>query len=1197
MFLRSLEMQGFKSFPDKTVLTFGPGMTAVVGPNGSGKSNISDAVRWVLGEQSTKNLRSSKMEEVIFNGTATRHEMGFAEVTLTLDNADRSLPYDDPEVSVTRRYYKSGESEYLINGTQVRLRDIHQLFMDTGLGRDGYSVVSQGRIGDIIEGKQNERREMLEEAAGISHFRYRREEALKRLSSAEENLVRLRDILAELETRVGPLKTQSEKAQKFLALSDEKKSVDISLVLRDLDENKEKQKKIDDLLTAANVQKDDASKALEDIENKINADSELTASINAQIDDIRHDNENLSEKTSAAESDIAVADNTILHNEENIARLKSEIEKGSSENAEAFDQIAQTEKNADELHAKAEEKRKELGQLLEQTEKLVSDSLEHEGTATLRSKELSDVSNELSSLRVAMSSDAASVSEIEARMNSDKERADDLGGQIQQTQTEYKEKQDALSQAEEKLTSLNNSLDGYKRRAASKAEKREQAAQSYEKASREKNACEQKIGMLLELERNMDGYQGSVKAVMAQSKNGQLAGIVGPVSSVITVSDRFSAAIETALGAALQNIITLTDNDAKRAVSYLKETKGGRATFLPLSTIKSRNFDEKGLSSCSGFIGMADTLVSSDKKYSDIISNLLSRTAVADDLDSAVSIAKKYSNRFRVVTLDGQVVNAGGSITGGSRAYSAGLLTRATQTEQLREKLRELTKAEETAMAAKKDAETEYSKAAAQSEGLQGDIINAGETRLKADSDLAMVKQKLDALISSKELLGKENEQSESRLSLLRTSSQENEKREKELSKKYDELRAGIDAMTSRKDEINTKKDELSQQCAGLDREILALSKDESAARSLASMLRQNASSAKERIDALQQDIKRTENENEQQAALKEKIKQKIAELKKNFAESSAKIDELSKKRDSISADDSALRTLEKGKTEELERLSGELARLEERSGTLLQEHDALVAKLYDEYQMSRSDAEGAYAPSTDAAADRKRLSSVKNSIRELGTVNVSAIEEYKEVSERYEFMNGQISDVETSKAEIEKLIKELTDNMSEKFLAQFNRISAEFKKSFSDLFGGGSGEISLSDPGDVLSCDIEIKIEPPGKKVINSSLFSGGEKGLAGIALLIALLKVTPSPFCIFDEVEAALDEVNVSRYAQYLRSMTKSTQFILITHRRGTMEQADTLYGITMPKGEQGVSKLLRLETAEMAEKLGLSQESEKK
>lgn len=1189
MILKALEMQGFKSFPDKTVLEFNKGITAVVGPNGSGKSNISDAVRWVLGEQSTKTLRGSKMEDVIFSGTDVRKAKGFAEVTLRLDNTDRSLNKDSDEVSVTRRYYRSGDSEYLVNGESARLRDVNELFMDTGLGRDGYSIVGQGKIADMVSPKASERRDMLEEAAGISHFRYRRGDAIKRLAQAEENLVRLRDILSELESRVGPLKAQSEKAQKFIVLAGERKNLEIGIWLNTIDKTGEKMRDQEHKIEIAEASHKEAQDELSKIGEMIDKAADGTRDINIKLEEIRNSASGFEEKLSDIDSQIKVAENSILHNNETIERINRDkaAENETEQNIDAAVSAAR------ECIQKAEEQiadaTRQMDELSKQEETYRLSSSEFSDRAATLSGEISALSVRLADCRVTAETANSSIEEIRSRISAIDES---MGTRKDDYDALLKRKADAeasLKEIQDEIVSVKNAIDGYTLRFENRGKKADSVKLAIDEKQRELHKGQDRVRLLEDLEKNMEGYFGAVKAVMKESGRGALRGIYGPVSQLITVKDKYSAAIETALGAAVQNIVVDNETDAKRAMGFLKEHRAGRATFLPITAIKGRVLSEQGLDDQYGFVSIASDLVSYDNKYSEIIRWLLGRTAVAEDIDSAIAIAKKYSYRFRIVTLDGQVINAGGSMTGGSRVQNAGILSRGNEIERLKGSLASMRKELDGMLSDYKLLSEDASAAKAELEGAEGDLLRAKEENIRREGELKLASDKLASVSSGVKELLEEKETLEKRIESVSSGAEAARSQIDELKETLENKEKELESITGDSKTLQKNREEVASKAAEIRLRIVSLQKDVEANTDEITRLKNRKTGHLDRLSELDGEIREIEEKNDELRALTERLSADEKALKANHGDAQNQINELISQRDELEKQANDLRLHERAKSEEREHLSGDIARLEERKIAMRNEYDNLTSKLYDEYQLTRREAAALEIEIDDYSLAAKRLAELKSQIRALGSVNVSAIEEYKEVSERYEFLSGQISDVETSRAELNKMIDDLTGKMAEQFREQFNRINSCFGQTFIELFGGGKAELRLEDERDVLGSDIEIKVQPPGKNVQNINLLSGGEKGLSAIALLFAILKVTPAPFCIFDEVEAALDDVNVSRYAQYVRRMTKNTQFILITHRRGTMEEADVLYGVTMQ--EKGVSKLLELKTAEMAKKLGLA------
>lgn len=1188
MILKSIEMQGFKSFPDKTVLELGKGITGVVGPNGSGKSNISDAVRWVLGEQSTKALRGARMEDVIFGGTGRRKALGYAEVTLRLDNKDRSLAKDADDVAVTRRYYRSGESEYKLNGEVCRLRDIHELFMDTGLGRDGYSMVSQGRIADLVSAKSTQRRDMLEEAAGISHFRYRRADAIRRLEQAEENLVRLRDILAELESRIGPLKIQSEKAIKFLALSEEKKTLEIGLWLHTIERASAGLREQENKLSIANAQYEDVEAKLEETNEKIEDIIKKAQELTIEVERLTRSISDAQSKAAEIDGQVAVQRNTIEHNNSTIERIRADMGDGEKTVAEIDAQIEEAKKDIEEKLEKTAAVKAELTSELEKLNSLLGQNGENSEKVRAVNEKLTAANIKLSDIRVEKSTATSSASELKTRIAAIDEVIETRGGIVESLEREKAAAEKEIRRLKDTEKENRNSVDGYRliiEARESKAEKLRKEVESFNLDIYQKNA---RIKMLDDLEKNLDGYAGSVQKVIKEAKRGALRGIHGTLSQLISTDGKYSVAVETALGAAIQNIVTDDENCAKRAIAYLKDNRAGRATFLPLTSVKSRPFTEKGLDKCEGYIDIASSLVDCDKKYAEIIDSLLGRTAVVDNIDNGIAMAKQFSYRFKIVTLDGQVLNAGGSITGGSRGSGAGFLSRINEIEELKETVKSLEAALEEKQKAYNTISGEIANAQAQIDAGDAEHIVIQEDIIRAESDLKLIDDRYKAAVTHIEELKAEKERAGARITdstaAEKKADAEIEKLSAEIDKLNEEL-LGLDEEREKLDELRDKSSEIQNE---LNISLVSLNKEIEACNDIidSACLRKEALSTKG--DRMGEEIDRIEAENKEILVNIASLEEEAKALRETSVSTEDEITALIEKRNAADAENASLRAKEHELSGEKERLGNELARLEERRDTLDKELETTKNKLYDEYQLTYREAKEVGVVPEDIGRAQRILQEIRGKIRALGNVNVGAVEEYKEVGERYEYMSAQLNDVEKSKQETEKLINELTGKMAEKFREQFRLINNTFGETFKDLFDGGRAELVLDDPLDVLECNINIKVQPPGKNVQNIDLLSGGEKGLAAIALLFAILKVNPAPFCIFDEVEAALDDVNVSRYASYVRNMTANTQFILITHRRGTMEEADILYGVTMQ--EEGVSKMLELKSAEMAKKLGL-------
>ncbi len=1191
MILKALEIHGFKSFPDKTVLQFSDGITAVVGPNGSGKSNISDAVRWVLGEQSSKSLRSTKMEDVIFNGTAIRKAMGYAEVSLIISNEDRTLDFDADDVKVTRRCYRSGASEYMLNNASVRLKDIQMLFMNTGLGRDGYSIIGQGRIGDMVSSKSHERREIFEEAAGIAKYRYHKNEAERRLQAAEDNLVRLRDILQELESRVGPLEQQCEKAKKFLAFAGEKKELEIGLWLRTMSESRNVLRELDSKLELARTQYEGVGEVQDAFEQEIEEIAMQAQRLTVQMDDIRREAQELLQQAAAQDGQVAVLQNDIAHNTENIQRMQGEILASDDGSKHIDDEIAAARANIETKQAAIADAQKQQLALAEDMENLSRDSESVAGQMESLTQSANALALQLSDLRVKTGTAESALSEITLRMSQVTAATALRMEQNRKNAEEQKACEEDLRVCVENIESLQNTVNGYQMRYDARIGKVETAKAHADKLTLDAEEKNRKARLLEELERNLDGFTHSVKTVMKQSESGQLRGIHGPVSRLIRANAEYALAVETALGAAAQNLICDRDEDAKRAIRFLKDNGAGRVTFLPISNIRGKRLQEK-LEDEAGFIGLAVDLVTFDKRYADIAENLLGRTAVAEDMDYATAIARKFGYKFRVVTIDGQVVNAGGSLTGGSNIKGAGLMSRHAEIERLKADAQKLTEKAQTAAEEYHRLQQDIAAVEAALSGAKGELITAQEDRIRCEGEVRRVRELADAGVVAVKELTDEAASLQTRAAQAKQTIEDAALQIAEITAQQQAQEAEIEAMSGGKNELSERRERLSGAIAQCRLDALAAQKEiEGFERTIAELEMRRTDEQGHRDNLLAQ-IGLLEAANDK---IKEDIsatEQAAATLRERAQSAESQIQELVQKRNEGEAEQTRLRQQSREKNEERERLGQEVVRLEEKQVAVQKQTDDLTRRLYEEYELTRMEAEAIAKPIENVTEANRRVTELKNKIRALGSVNVDAIEEFKEVSERYEFMKTNVEDVETSRNELLKQIAELTTHMRDIFIDRFNQINRNFGEVFSEMFGGGKGELRLATPDDILNSGIDMYIQPPGKVILNLDALSGGEKALSAIALLFAILKVTPSPFCMLDEIEAALDDVNVDRYAAYLRRMCAKTQFIAITHRRGTMEEADTLYGVTMQ--ERGVSKLLELRASEVEEKLGLKLEN---
>lgn len=1182
LLLKYLEMQGFKSFPDKTKVSFGEGLTAVVGPNGSGKSNISDAVRWVMGEQSTKTLRGDKMEDVIFTGTKSRKAQGFAEVSLTVDNLNRELQIESDEVTITRKYYRSGDSEYMINHKNVRLKDINEIFMDTGLGKDGYSLVGQGKIAEIVQSKSNERREIFEEAAGISKLRYKKNEAERNLNKAEENLSRLRDILGELQIRIEPLKEQSDKAKNFLKLSEQKKILEVSIWNDIMERSNQSLKDQSDKILASNINKEAIEKEIDDVEAKISSAYEQMKQCLISIESKRNQKNELETEIADYTSQIAVYENDIEHNNENINRINIEIETHTNANDNIEKEVIQKQEIIQNLSAKNKELNEEI--LKKQSELLFKEEKNQ-----IEDKNRQNFYEELNNLLLTQNQNKMEIAQNQLNY-------DDITASVERNNIEYNailkelekfklEENDAnetLKIINEKSENLQNVSSGHKLKLNNRTLKQQEIKKESEKLGLLIKEKQQRVRLLDGLEKSNEGFFGSVKEVLKHSKIGELDGIFGTLSQIVNVKNEFSLAIETALGGSMQNIIVENEKSAKNAMNFLKQGKLGRATFLPLTTIKGNVISINGMNEFSGFINVASNLVEYDSKFNLIIQSFLGRVIVVDDIDTAVLIAKKYDYKFKIVTLDGQVVNAGGSFTGGSKNKSFGFLSRKNEILSLNNEVEILDLNYKSSIENLALVENELAKITAEYTALTSQMQTLSEDKIRLTSEKIrlsqMITQNSQRVKNMSDELKLKNEKKKSLLESLNKNSV--------LS---NEINLSIEIVT---DKINHLK-QLSEDSVEIQTNLanilsdmkiktIEINKDIESTELSIIELKKHISSTNNRESILQKEKNDLEQKNGSINLEIEKLKNLIIQQQKELASFDEQMSKITQRRQTYEKQTTELRLSTKQLSNKKEKFSADIVRLEEHHFAMQKEFDGIIAKLFDEYQLTRSESQKYAIKIENVQKSTSELNVIKSQIRNLGSVNVDSINEYKEVNERYEFLNAQIEDAEKSKRELLKLINNLTENMQEIFFDNFNKINEHFKSIFIELFSGGYAELRLSDPDNLLESGIEIIAEPPGK--INKSLtsLSGGEQSFIAIAIYFAILKVHPAPFCILDEIEAALDDVNVYKYANYLRLMSDKTQFIMITHRRGTMEIADILYGVTMQ--EDGVSKLLQLNVSEI-------------
>lgn len=1184
MILKSLELQGFKTFPDKTSLQFERGITSVVGPNGSGKSNISDAMRWVLGEQSVRTLRCSKMEDVIFNGTPQRKALGFAEVTLTIDNADRCLPFDNDTVAVTRRYYRSGESEYLINKNTVRLKDINELFMDTGLGRDGYSIIGQGKIDSIVAARSEDRREIFEEAAGISRYRYRKEESERRLNKAEENLVRLRDILSELEGRVEPLRLQAEKAEQFIALDKEKKGLEIGIWLETLDRSGRVLREHGEKISLAQAQHGELEEEIQSIAQRTEENLREVNRCTVGMEEARAQAAALDEQAVRAEGEASLLENDAAHNRENLHRLEGQVEEASRSGQDVDQEISGKREEMAQKERQIQESRDRLLAFTQRLEELRQGADEATRQMEQAAVELAQYNASLAEQRIALSSTQTSVVEIRHRAGAVEESVRQAQERLASAQQEARELEELLQAAETAVSGRENAVKGYEMRLESRRRRAQQAKEAWDKLVLDGNEQLRRAKLLTDLERNLEGFSQSVKQVVKEAGRGMLSGVCGPVTQLLKTPREYAVALETALGASMQHIVVETEQDAKNAIRLLKQRDWGRATFLPLTTIRGNVYDPREIEGMPGFVGMANTLCSCEEKYGSIRDSLLGRVAVAEDLDSAAAIAKRTGYRLRVVSLDGQVVNAGGSLTGGSKGRSSGLLSRASEIQRIREKAADLQRQAEAAQQEYRQRQGELSSCEAELDAARGEFSSAQEERIRITSERARVSRELEQLAETAAGLEKERNDSEGRL-------QELGEREKAVRAAISRLEGQVRQAETESQRLSGIREEQMSHCDEISQTIQEIRLGEFSAQkdwdvlaaAVAGLEERKRDSAgavlrlRQEMDALRE--KNTQLEQQRQAALVRAQEQRgQAEAKRQSLQS------IAQQRSGLEREAQSLREREREVTAQRENVGRELARLQERSENLQKEYDAILSRMWEEYELTRREAEEVGERIEDLPTAQRRLAELKNKIKALGAVNVGAVVEYQEVSERYAFLKGQVDDVEKSKAELLELIQDLTKHMRQQFTERFAQINQNFGQIFRELFGGGAAELSFTDDSDVLTSGIEIKVHPPGKIVTHIESLSGGEKALVAISIYFAIMRVNPPPFCVLDEIEAALDDVNVARFAQYLRRMSRQSQFITITHRRGTMEGSDMLYGVTMQ--DQGISKLLALRTEEAAE-----------
>ena len=1189
MRLKSLELQGFKSFPDKTLLSFPHPITAIVGPNGSGKSNVSDAIRWVMGEQSSKSLRGAKMEDVIFGGTEKRSQMGFAQVTLVLDNTEHIFPrMEESEVAVTRRYYRSGESEYYINKQSVRLRDVNELFMDTGMGREGYSIVGQGKIDEILSVKSADRREIFEEAAGISKFRHRKEETERKLERTEENLVRINDKIAELELQVGPLRSQAEKAKKYLILRDELRTLEISVWLENLDKIKTDSIKLNTDYALAQQELERANAALDELYAASEQFAEKAHANDMEQERLRTECAELDAKRSEEDAAVAVLRTGIEHNRASIERVENDLRDQSGRAESLTAQIAAKHARIEELAAQAAELEEELRTFLAQAEELARTAGEAGSEVeALRAREALAASD-AADCRADVSAINAGLAELTERRTALEAESESVDGQLTEKRRAASASRRALEEAQEEADAVRNIISGHTLKMEGRVKREETARQKSIDLTMEKNNLDSRIHLLSEMEKEYEGFNKAVRLIMQAAEKNALRGVHGPVANLMTTDKRYAVAIEIALGAGMQNVVVDREEDAKSAINFLKQRDGGRATFLPLTAIRGDVLREAGVEREYGYVGVASQLVQFDKRYTEIFNNLLGRTVVVEDMDCGIAIARKYSNRFRIVTLDGQVLNRGGSMTGGSVSRSAGILSRANELKELTARREALTEKLDAALReadeAKRDlnaAQYELDVAREQQRGAEDAVLRlTGEKKqydmllesLRArESDIAA---ELESITARTEELKKaaaareeEIKKHEAEAARCRAESEEKLAGQNELQR--DSAHLG--------DEIAARKSTLAGFTAERETTERALGDLET----LAQQMRGDEDGRRALIEDYRAKIKAAEEEIAQHDAV-------TASLRADAEKRRAELAELAEAKLTLEGERSANDRRYRECNELLSQTQAAAGRLEQKRVTAAMEEKQILDKLWESYELSHSAAQEQRIELESVPKASRRINELKREINGLGNVNVGAIEEFDRVNTRYTYLTGQRDDVEKAKEELLGVIENITSEMTVIFKEQFALIRESFQETFLELFGGGKATLELEDENAVLDCGIEIKVQPPGKALKTLSLLSGGEKAFVAIALYFAILKVHPTPFCVMDEIEAALDEPNVIRVAHYMRRICDKTQFIVITHRRGTMEAADVLYGVTMQ--ERGVSKVLTINMNDMAKELNI-------
>ena len=1179
MYLKRLEMQGFKSFADKTVLEFMPGITSVIGPNGSGKSNISDAIRWVLGEQSMKSLRGSKSEDIIFAGTQNRKSLGFAEASLIFDNTDGKLPVEYTEVTVTRKIYRSGESGYYINKTPCRLKDVLELFMDTGIGKDGYSIIGQGKIDEILSNKSEDRRHIFEEAAGIVKYRVRKAESEKKLEHTKLNLLRINDILSEIESNIEPLKLQSEKAKKFLNLREELKSIEVGLFLYNIDTYKEKLQKVIEDEEILKSQNDEANSKMQEI-------SELKENLKQEIDRLTNEIENMQnlgfesgKEKERISSEINIAKERITNNKENFARYDEEIKEIEARNQELSDEKQAKLDKKTNLFTNKEKFQKELQEKEEELEKLVNKLSAKELEIEEKKKKVEENIDSKYEKQVNISTIEANLENIEKRK---KQISSEIDFNISELDSTRLTKQEIAKTFYEIEANRNEAVKSLERISAQKEETEKKEKEYEEKINSlysEYRIKESRLKFLKETEREKEGYIRSVKNLLLDCEKdiGLKKGTHGVLASIIKTPKEYETAIEMTLGAATQNIVTETEQDAKKLVEHLRKNNLGRASFLPIASVKGKKLEKYNSKGITGIIGIASDLVQFNKKYEQIVLSLLGRTVVVENMDTAIALAKQNNYSFRIVTQKGDLINPSGAITGGSVAQkTVNILGRGREIEELEKELKKIkSKIEKT--------EQEKEEYLQSSEDVMEEIMSLEKSLQEIDIVYASDKQKVIAVDENIERLTKRLEKLKEELKELEEQKENNinqkEQEEKDIKTIIEEnveLTAIIEQFANLNKDNQAYIDNLNMDVTNLKISVSSFDESETSINEMVERIEQDVQNNINSIENKQKQKQIIENDNKE---LEEKITtllEKIDQINEQVSKSGDKVIDLKEERTNKNNDLSKAEKDYEAQFEVIEALKEQIVKIDVKKTKLEQDIETVVNKLWEEYELTPNNVTE-YEKPQNVQTTTKQVNSLRNQIKDLGSINIDSIEEYNTTKQRYDFMCEQRLDLEDGIAKLKKVIQDMTSIMKTQFATQFEIINKNFGEVFKELFGGGKAELILTDAENILECGIDIHVQPPGKKLQNMSLLSGGEKAFTAIALLFAILKINPSPFCVLDEIEAALDDVNVYRYADYLKKFINNTQFLVITHRKGTMEAADTVYGITME--ENGISKLLSM------------------